>query len=160
MALTSDEIRAQLKRAQAWADEAQADVHRLLAKMMKRRGPFKKKKSGRPSIWWGMEGYVLVRAVEEIQANERCSRSVAIKKAINKEHILKKCAAIRRLSDRTLQIRYQQAADHWSKTRAASLKRELDAANDIAKQARAAVRAIRGVLDAIEGPGVPDEDFL
>jgi hypothetical protein len=130
--------------------------------MVKQGGPLRKTKEGRPPVWAGTEGYLLVKTVEEIQASERCSRTVAIKKAINREPILNECAAIRRLGDRTLQIRYQQAANHWSERRAASLKRKLDVANDAARQAYRNVRVLRGLLDTLEGRHYEDdpEDFL
>ena len=85
---------------------------------------------------------------------------MAIKRAINKEHILKDCAAIRRLSDRTLQIRYQRAADYWSITRREALRKELKRANEIAREAIESVRVLRRLLDTLEGRPVSDpEDY-
>jgi hypothetical protein len=156
----ADRVRASLKRARARADEAMAEVRRLFAIFIKRGPPLKKIKSGRPSIWFGLEGYLLVRTVEEIRAEERYSITVAIKRAINKEHILKDCAAIRRLSDQTLQIRYQRAADYWSITRREALRKELKRANEIAREAIESVRVLRRLLDTLEGRPVSDpEDY-
>jgi hypothetical protein len=61
-----DLCEAELKRAKAEMNAARDEVERLWQQHEKTHGPFEKKKSGRPSIWKGFIGFVLVEAVEEI----------------------------------------------------------------------------------------------
>jgi hypothetical protein len=61
-----DLYEAELKRAKAEMNAARDEVERLWQQREKTHGPAEKKKSGRPSIWRGYIGFVLVGAVEEI----------------------------------------------------------------------------------------------
>jgi hypothetical protein len=60
-----DFYRAELKRAKAEMNAALDEVACLLQRREKIHGPLQKKKSGRPSIWKGLIGFILVDAVEE-----------------------------------------------------------------------------------------------
>jgi hypothetical protein len=61
-----DLYKAELKRAKAEMNAARDEVACLLQRHEKTHGPVQRKKSGRPSIWKGFIGAVLVKAVEEI----------------------------------------------------------------------------------------------
>ena len=60
-----DYYEAELKRAIAEMNAARDEVARLWQQLEKRRGPIERKKSGRPRVWRGFIGAVLVQAVEE-----------------------------------------------------------------------------------------------
>jgi hypothetical protein len=61
-----DLYRAELKRAKAEMNAARDEVACLWQRREKTHGSVQKKKLGRPSIWKGFIGFVLVEAVEEI----------------------------------------------------------------------------------------------
>jgi hypothetical protein len=61
-----DYYKAELKRAKDEMNAARAECKRLWAEREKVNGPVERKKSGRPTIWKGFIGSVLVKAVEEI----------------------------------------------------------------------------------------------
>jgi hypothetical protein len=120
-----------------------------------------KEKSGRPGIWRGLAGYLLVKAVEEIQAaNERYSVARAIRKAIKTDPILKGYKPIHRISDRALQARFQQAADYWSDARTDALRRDLDAAHGRVTEAIDRANTLRDLVDHLEGLSVTKKDFM
>jgi hypothetical protein len=60
-----DYYKAQLKRTTAEMNAARDEVVRLWQQLEKTRGPVQRKKPGRPRIWRGFIGAVLVQAVEE-----------------------------------------------------------------------------------------------
>jgi hypothetical protein len=109
-----------------------------------------KTKSGRPGIWRGLAGYILVTAVEEIRTNGRQrSLAQAIRKAIKVHPILKDIKAVHRLTDRALQARYQQAADFWADALERNLSKELDWAVKREEWARTCVEKLLYVLDKL-----------
>jgi hypothetical protein len=106
-----------------------------------------KRKSGRPGIWKGSAGYWLVKTVEEIQeANGRCSLAQAIRKAVKTDSVLKNYKPLRRISDRALQARYQQAAEYWALARRGVLRKELDKAREAAEIAIERAGSLRQLL--------------
>jgi hypothetical protein len=168
---TPDEIRAELPRLKAGREAAWLDVERAvkryLAQVQRVRQPRKirpqsqrhwfklaagegKVKSGRPSIWRGLQGYYLVLAVEEILANEHITVSRAIRKAIRTDDLLRERKEVHRLSDRALQARYQQAADYWADAVQARLKKDLDLAREIFAGWVRAERTFSSVLEILE----------
>jgi hypothetical protein len=124
-----------------------ADNFSEMIKMEREKG-----KSGRPGIWRGLAGFLLVKAVEEIQwANERYSVARAIRKAIKTDPVLKGYKPIHRISDRALQARFQQAADYWSDARTDAIRRDLDAAHERVTEAIHTANTLRDVVDFLEG---------
>ena len=127
--------------------DPEADQCSEMAKMER-----EKAKSGRPGIWRGLAGYLLVKAVEEIQAaNERYSVARAIRKAIKTDPILKGYKPIHRISDRALQARFQQAADYWNDARTDAIRRDLDAAHKRVTEAIDTANTLRDLVDHLEG---------
>lgn len=136
--------------------DPEADQCSEMAKMER-----KKEKSGRPGIWRGLAGYLLVKAVEEIQAaNERYSVARAIRKAIKTDPILKEYKPIHRISDRALQARFQQAADYWSDARTDALRRDLDTGHGRVMEAIHRANTLRGLVDHLRGLSVTKNDFV
>jgi len=166
-----DKLRDALKMADARRESAMTEYRRLYERFQKlgpprvrdwhRRpttDPFEtgfseieahlgKAKSGRPGIWRGLAGYWLVKSVEEIQAgNKSCSLARAIRKAVKTDPVLRDCKPIRRLSDRALQARYQQAAEYRAVALRDALRRELDRAREKADDAIRDVGTLRRLL--------------
>lgn len=109
-----------------------------------------KTKSGRPSLWLSLEGYFLVKTVEEIRArNKHYSLARAIRKAIKVHPILKDNKAVHRPTDRALQARYQQAADFWADALERDLERDLDRAAEIEQMARGYAEILLAELDTL-----------
>jgi len=127
-------IKARLREARAEMNAAGAEVKRFWAEYGKVYGPLEKKKSGRPSIWKGHDGGFLVHMVEDYLAEnleevrtrerrdpedtrpvKRITTSQAIRCALKNIPWLRK--KIGHLDDRTLQARYQMAANYWSQAR-------------------------------------------
>jgi hypothetical protein len=114
-----------------------------------------KSKEGRPSIWLGVQGYFLICAVDEIlAADDRCTISKAIRKAVRTDPILKDREEIRRLPDRALQARYQQAAYYWAEALAHKLKEKLEHEKEYYEMERGAVSAYSSMLALLEERGV------
>jgi hypothetical protein len=110
-----------------------------------------KRKEGRPSIWRGIQGYLLVSEVEKIRAaDEKCTVAKAIRKAVRTASILKDRAEVRRISDRALQARYQQAAEYWADAILADLKKELERAQELHEMALSNENTIGSLLDMLE----------
>jgi hypothetical protein len=76
-----------LKRAHAEMLAASAEVERLWKENEKLRGPFEKKKSGRPSIWKGIVGFKLVNAVETILIEKMRGQEEAGEEEENEEEV-------------------------------------------------------------------------
>ena len=154
-----------IKQAQAEMHAARDEAMRLWHQYEERSGLVTKRKSGRPSVWRGLDGLWLVRDVEEILARnaremetgerwdaeegETNSREIkritvaqAIRRAVRRDPELKKKFA--HLSDRTLQARYQMAADCWSQARREPREREREAAMD---RWREAIREVNRLCD-------------
>jgi hypothetical protein len=120
-----------------------------------------KEKSGRPGIWRGLAGYLLVKAVEEIQAaDERYSVAKAIRKAVKTYPILKGSGPIHRVSDRALQARFQQASEYWADARMDALKRDLDAVHKRVTEAVNLAATLRGLVEHLERLSVTKNDFV
>jgi hypothetical protein len=116
-----------------------------------------KRKEGRPSIWLGSKGYRLVCAVDEIRAaDERCTISKAIRKAVRTDMLLKDSKEVRRLSDRALQARYQQAWDYWADALAHKLKEAVEHEREYHAMERGAVSAYASMLAILEEKGVDE----
>jgi hypothetical protein len=163
-----DLYKGELKRAKAEMNAARDEVARLWQQYEKRCGPIEKKKSGRPSIWKGFEGFFLVGEVEailarnarEIETGERWDAEVgetdiremkritvaqAIRRVVRNFPELK--ARIGHLDDRTLQARYQMAANHWSEARKKPLERQMEAARGRLNEA---IGKVNNLCDSFE----------
>lgn len=149
-------LRARIERL------AHARIEKLVSRRRRSEGPTleplegglseaesKKTKSGRPSIWRSLEGFLLVKAVDEIRAeNERYSVARAIRKAIKTDPVLKDCEHMRRISDRALQARYQQALQYWSPALENSLHKKLE---EVREQLTEANEGIHRLCDLVDG---------
>jgi hypothetical protein len=117
------------------------------------RGSTGKTKQGRPVIWKGYEGYRLVVLVKLIREEKHCSLADAIRQAVKNDPVLKSCKTIVRLLKKDphylteLQIRYQEAAKHWSY--ATDLDEDEARNRDVWDAARRAVGAIERLAAAI-----------
>ena len=106
------EVHAALREIRAmWVENRSS---RFQVPMHRGRGPTGKTKLGRPSVWKGIEGFLLVYAVKEIRARQRCSLAHAIRHVTKKYPTLKRYKALCSPDDGTLQVRYQEAANYWS----------------------------------------------
>jgi hypothetical protein len=74
----------------------------------------KKKKSGRPGVWKGHEGFLLILAVNSIRVERKKSVSDAIR--ILQHRTKDRTDRWTRYSVRTLEARFQEARKHWAPT--------------------------------------------
>jgi hypothetical protein len=123
-----------------------------------------KRKSGRPKIWRGFKGFLLVQAVEKIRTeNPGFSIARAIRRAIKMHPILKGCKDIHRLKDRGLQARYQQAAGYWSSALQGEITKDMERASERLDMAIETMETLRGLLADLEGRdglSVTQNDFM
>lgn len=168
-------FKAELKRAKAEMNAASDEIKRIWAEREKIYGPVEKKKSGRPTIWRGFIGYVLVDAVEDFLARckyspedhgltpqeyeeeigvpakyggQRVSLAQAVRRAVRTHPILQRHNDVfDRLSDRALQARYQTAADFWSKARRRAEEQGYEAAS---KRWTDAIEEVNRLCDILE----------
>ena len=136
-------LKAQLAKAKAEFDAAWAEKKRLLEKFIKPHGTLWKEKSGRSSIWKGFPGFCFVLAVEEFRANHEREkgRPIALSRAISwvakTDPILQKelpRGLTRPELRRELQVRYQEAANRWSKSRRRAAHDDYKAASERASE--------------------------
>jgi hypothetical protein len=113
LASTPSVHRAVVQVAKAVAEFA--DQIRPVVPPRRYRRPTDKTREGRPPIWQGYEGLRLVREVKKRQANKRCSLAQAVKWVIKNDPMFKNNSAhIKKLGGRSLEVRYQEAADYWA----------------------------------------------
>ena len=74
----------------------------------------KKKKSGRPGVWKGNEGFLFMLAVNSIRAERKKGVSDAIR--ILQRRTEDRTDRWTRYSVRTLESRFQEARKHWAPT--------------------------------------------
>jgi hypothetical protein len=170
MTLDPEELRARLPRARTRREARRIEFERAAERYMKfvkRRQPRTlgrpkdlydleryqgaKAKSGRPGLWRGPAGYLLLLSVEKMQLKDRRrSLAQAIRVAIKTDPALKDFEAMHRLSDRALQARYEQAADFWADRVGQLLKRRMEGARYLWQCAVGAEKSILGVLEVVE----------
>lgn len=165
-AAARDDCKAQLRMLKAEYDATKAEKDRLWREMEKRRGPAFKKKSGRPSIWLGLEGLFLVSVVEWILAEnaeqagrrdeegnviKRITVSLAIRRAILTNPALKEKFGHLLAKPRTLQARYQMAANCFSDFRMGPLREEYEAAERRLVEVVKRCNALLDTLNALGG---------
>src|SRR5262249_25437513 len=128
--------RAKAKQARLTFNKAKAALEKFNAK-----GPRKKKKSGRPSFWRGLEGLMFVSAVQKIIKERGCKTAAAIRVAARKRREAwgntgpVAARLTKALKDRQLEVRYQEARRYWSyvidpehQKKREALRRDLDQA--------------------------------
>jgi hypothetical protein len=153
---------ADVQRALIEVEEALAEAAHLQPFVPVKRGHGKTgaTKLGRPPVWKGFAGLLFVRMVNKFRARRRCGPAHAIRQ-VRKLPPFRIHESIRRLSDRALEARYQEASTYWSLYLAPQVAWE-SVANDIAANGQRAERATQQLCAALHRwiatlPDVPEK---
>jgi hypothetical protein len=128
------------------------DLYQKLYGLHRAAGPTGKSKVGRPSIWRGPEGFYFFCAVTKARKTKPRSIAGAIQWVIKTDPMLKDWS---RFSAAALQVRYQEAAKHWSWVLKPEQHQAMQAALDVS------LNRVLAALDAFRpwGLSVRKSDF-